>query len=139
MWKWGRIGECMSKGELQPGGWIKYKKDRYKPHECPRCGNIHTKQGPFCGRSCGNVREMNITHTSKIAQAHRANALIIADRSISDTRSMSEYGRLAVLNQTARLSGADRLSLDDLYLGIITPKPLDDNQFVQDGDIWTEF
>lgn len=24
---------------------------------CPRCGAKHTKRGPFCSRSCGNVRE----------------------------------------------------------------------------------
>jgi hypothetical protein len=24
---------------------------------CPRCGTQHKKRGPFCSRSCGNVRE----------------------------------------------------------------------------------
>ena len=24
---------------------------------CPRCGAQHQKRGPFCSRSCGNVRE----------------------------------------------------------------------------------
>ena len=24
---------------------------------CPRCGVSHTKRGPYCSRSCGNVRE----------------------------------------------------------------------------------
>lgn len=24
---------------------------------CPRCGTIHKKRGPYCSRSCGNVRE----------------------------------------------------------------------------------
>ena len=24
---------------------------------CPRCGTTHTKRGPYCSRSCGNVRE----------------------------------------------------------------------------------
>ncbi len=24
---------------------------------CPRCGTEHTKRGPYCSRSCGNVRE----------------------------------------------------------------------------------
>ena len=24
---------------------------------CPRCGVTHNKRGPFCSRSCGNVRE----------------------------------------------------------------------------------
>jgi endogenous inhibitor of DNA gyrase (YacG/DUF329 family) len=24
---------------------------------CPRCGVTHNKRGPYCSRSCGNVRE----------------------------------------------------------------------------------
>jgi len=24
---------------------------------CPRCSKQHTKRGPYCSRSCGNVRE----------------------------------------------------------------------------------
>lgn len=24
---------------------------------CPRCGVTHSKRGPYCSRSCGNVRE----------------------------------------------------------------------------------
>jgi len=24
---------------------------------CPRCGITHNKRGPYCSRSCGNVRE----------------------------------------------------------------------------------
>ena len=24
---------------------------------CPRCGTEHKKRGPYCSRSCGNVRE----------------------------------------------------------------------------------
>lgn len=24
---------------------------------CPRCGATHKKRGPYCSRSCGNVRE----------------------------------------------------------------------------------
>lgn len=24
---------------------------------CPRCGVTHKKRGPYCSRSCGNVRE----------------------------------------------------------------------------------
>jgi len=24
---------------------------------CPRCGTTHNKRGPYCSRSCGNVRE----------------------------------------------------------------------------------
>jgi endogenous inhibitor of DNA gyrase (YacG/DUF329 family) len=29
----------------------------YKQKTCPRCGTVHKKRGPYCSRSCGNVRE----------------------------------------------------------------------------------
>ena len=29
----------------------------YKAKNCPRCGVEHKKRGPYCSRSCGNVRE----------------------------------------------------------------------------------
>lgn len=124
-------------GVLQPGGWIKNKKDRYKPHECPRCGNIHTKQGLFCSLSCGNVREMTPTHRSRIAQTHISMAMI-KDRETDTDTHIRQYGVLAAVNREAVKESGLRLTLDDLFLGIIKPKPIDDNQFVLDGDIWTE-
>ena len=30
---------------------------RYREKTCPRCGVTHKKRGPYCSRSCGNVRE----------------------------------------------------------------------------------
>ena len=29
----------------------------YRQKTCPRCGVEHKQRGPFCSRSCGNVRE----------------------------------------------------------------------------------
>jgi endogenous inhibitor of DNA gyrase (YacG/DUF329 family) len=34
---------------------------------CPRCGVKHKKRGPFCSRSCGNVRE----HTEEDKEVRR--------------------------------------------------------------------
>ena len=34
---------------------------------CPRCNVKHTKRGPYCSRSCGNVRE----HTEEDKNARR--------------------------------------------------------------------
>jgi endogenous inhibitor of DNA gyrase (YacG/DUF329 family) len=28
----------------------------YAQKTCPKCGTVHNKRGPFCSRSCGNVR-----------------------------------------------------------------------------------
>jgi endogenous inhibitor of DNA gyrase (YacG/DUF329 family) len=34
---------------------------------CPKCGTKHRKRGPFCSRSCGNVR----VHTEEDKQIRR--------------------------------------------------------------------
>jgi hypothetical protein len=34
---------------------------------CPQCGTKHTKRGPYCSRSCGNVR----VHTEEDKNARR--------------------------------------------------------------------
>ena len=31
--------------------------NRYKEKTCPTCGTVHKKCGPYCSRSCGNIRE----------------------------------------------------------------------------------
>ena len=31
--------------------------NRYKEKICPTCGVTHKKRGPYCSRSCGNIRE----------------------------------------------------------------------------------
>jgi len=36
---------------------------------CPRCGIQHKKRGPFCSRSCGNVREH--TEDDKAARSQK--------------------------------------------------------------------
>ena len=38
---------------------------------CPRCGAKHTKRGPYCSRSCGNVRE----HTDEDKEIRRKKLL----------------------------------------------------------------
>lgn len=116
--------------------WVKNKKDRYKPHECPRCGTIHTKQGPYCGRSCGNVRDMNATHVSRIVQSNIATAIQPRETLREKDNELSEYGKLLDINRGV-VNNDERLKLDDMYMGIFAPPPIADNQFVEDGDIWS--
>lgn len=116
--------------------WVKNKKDRYKAHECPRCGTVHTKQGPYCSRSCGNVRDMTPTHVSRIVQSNIATAIQPRETLREKDNELSEYGKLLDINRGV-VNNNDRLKLDDMYMGIFAPPPIKDNQFVQDGDIWS--
>lgn len=42
---------------------------------CPQCGTIHTKRGPYCSRSCGNVRvhteEDKKVRSQKLTEYHQ--------------------------------------------------------------------
>lgn len=116
--------------------WVKNKKDRYKPHACPRCGTVHTKQGPYCSRSCGNVRDMNATHVSRIVQSNISTAIQPRETLREKDNELSEYGRLLDINRGV-VNNDERLKLDDMYMGIFAPPPIGSNQFVEGGDIWT--
>lgn len=93
----------------------------YKEKTCPKCGTIHYKRGEFCSRSCGNTRKHTEHTKQKIAvrQTERhANgddiaeeqrlALAIANERHHDPVPPQQYSRLGM------------------------------NQFVDDGDLWTE-
>lgn len=46
---------------------------RHEPKEiifkpCKKCGNLHSKSGPFCSRSCGNSRKMSNGQKIKISK-----------------------------------------------------------------------
>ena len=97
----------------------------YKEKTCPTCATKHNKRGPYCSRSCGNSR----THTEehKRLLSKKTSEWLASD---SDT---AEESKMRV--KTARQE----------QLGIVTEpvappvrKPLSDNQFVQDGDLWSE-
>ena len=92
----------------------------YKEKECPKCGTKHNKRGEFCSRSCGNTR----THRE---ETKIAIALTQANRHTSGDE-VAEHQRYTI----AKVNG----SLDPVAPQKV--KEISHNQFVQDGDLWTE-
>ena len=92
----------------------------YKEKTCPKCHAKHNKRGVYCSRSCGNQKQ----HTESAKQAIATTQAI---RHASGDE-VAEEQRYAL----AKVNGA----IDP----IIPPskKPIQNNQFVQDGDLWTE-
>ena len=92
----------------------------YKEKTCPKCHAKHNKRGVYCSRSCGNQKQ----HTESAKQAIATTQAI---RHASGDE-VAEEQRYAL----AKVNGA----IDPL----IPPskKPIQNNQFVQDGDLWTE-
>jgi hypothetical protein len=92
----------------------------YKEKTCPKCGTKHTKRGEFCSRSCGNKKKHS--HLTKLAIATTQS---IRHKSGDDVAEAQRHA-LAVAN------GA----LDPIAPPTVSR--VGTNQFVSDGDLWTE-
>lgn len=93
----------------------------YKEKTCPKCGVKHKKRGEFCSRSCGNTRAHK--HETKLA--------------IATTQTIRHASGDAVAEeQRYALAVANNREYDPPP--VIREKPVSANQFVQDGDLWTE-
>jgi hypothetical protein len=91
----------------------------YKEKECRKCGVKHNKRGEYCSRSCGNQKKHS-QHT-KLAIATTQSLRMKSDDPVAEEQ------RYAL----AKVNGAiDPVSPPSV-------KPLQSNQFVQDGDLWT--
>lgn len=94
----------------------------YKEKTCPTCGTVHTKRGPYCSRSCGNKKKHSPEAKEKIAEAKR------------EWHRTSETAAVVAHNFTSQRINAP----DEPIAPITRTDTLGNNQFVQDGDIWTE-
>jgi hypothetical protein len=112
------------------------KWERYKEKSCPTCGTKHKKKGPYCSRSCGNSRSFTPKQRENLSvkQSVHMNSPEALDARDRATKEIS-------LQAKKRINRADEdlqtMTLDDFMLEPAVTK-LSDNQFVQDGDLWTE-
>ena len=47
------------------------KHDRYKEKECPKCGILHKKEGPYCSQSCSSQRQMAEHQKKSISKSNK--------------------------------------------------------------------
>ena len=108
----------------------------YKEKTCPTCNTLHNKRGPYCSRSCGNHRVHSKKHKELLAikqSAHmNSNAAIEQKNHVTEIITLER-------KKLANKADADlqEMTLDDVYVPPITYNT-DANQFVADGDLWTE-
>jgi hypothetical protein len=80
--------------------------------ECPRCGTEHTKRGPYCSRSCGNVRthsqEDKLKRSLKLTEYYRTPEGLA-------TAKMNKY---AIENLNRRRAGEYMLKPEDFAINI---------------------
>ena len=89
---------------------------KYPEKKCPTCGKLFQKQGKYCCRSCGNAR--TFTPTQKAKQAN-----IMRQKFIDDP----EFKQ----SQVAKIN-------PDIPIPPQIESPLGLDQFIADGDLWTE-
>lgn len=92
----------------------------YKEKTCPKCGVKHNKRGEYCSRSCGNKKKHN--ENTKLAIATTQSIRMRSDDPVAEEQ------RYAL----AKVNGA----LDPVSPPTVSR--VGTNQFVSDGDLWTE-
>ena len=93
----------------------------YKEKVCPKCGVKHNKRGEFCSRSCGNSRSMSAEHKAKIGKKK--------SEWLTSGNEIAEVQKHNYISQ--------RINAEPDPVSVPTRLPLEDNQFVADGDVWT--
>jgi hypothetical protein len=89
---------------------------KYPEKNCPTCGKTFQKQGKYCCRACGNSRVFTTTAKAKMSK-------VIKQKHIDNP----EYHQ----EQIAKI-------LPDIPIPPQIESPLGLNQFISDGDLWTE-
>lgn len=93
---------------------------RYKEKTCPNCGVTHKKRGPYCSRSCGNHRVHTTERKEEIAQQKRE------WHATSDAAAVVAHNFISQGNNKTPDPVSPPVRL-----------PIRDDQFVADGDLWT--
>lgn len=87
----------------------------YKKKICPVCSTEHRKRGPNCSRECSLI-------ASKPKRSEGIKEWLYGD---TDTAEEARW----------RINNYEEEPLVD---AILEPKRIGDNQFIEDGDLWTE-
>ena len=112
------------------------KPDRYREKTCPTCGTVHKKRGPYCSRSCGNAR--SFTYAERKNLSDKMTQYMTSAEGAENSVAVKDHSVVARIKAKNKHDpDAAELSLEDFFLEPVV-RELPDNQFVQDGDLWTE-
>jgi len=88
----------------------------YPEKICPTCSTKFAKQGKYCSRACGNSRVFTATYKAKISRGVR--------QKMNDDPEHKQKIVAAIQ--------------PDIPIPPMTESPLGLDQFLADGDLWTE-
>lgn len=96
----------------------------YKEKICEQCGTKHKKRGRFCSRACSDIANKNRKWTAE--QKAAVSAGLQQWHATSDTAAVAAHNYVSKGKNQPPEPVAPPTRL-----------PLDDNQFIAGGDIWT--
>lgn len=104
----------------------------YREKQCPHCGTLHKKRGPYCCRSCGNHRVFS--QKERMEKSKKQTEFLKSDSPVAEQSRwiISEMGKFA---SKARAEPAMKEKNWDDY-NVIPERQLPNNQFVADDAIW---
>lgn len=97
----------------------------YKEKECEQCQQKHTKRGRFCSRTCSDTANRGRRWTPE--QKAAVSDGLKEWHATSDTAEMARHNFIS-----------KGLHKEPEPVAPVTKSPIKSNQFVQDGDLWTE-
>lgn len=106
---------------------------------CPRCGVEHSKRGPYCGRSCGNVRQWT--------DQQRKNKSIANKKYFFETdEGELKRWEMSVMRKSMHEPGSIEHNNPDYVKALesedyVIPPNLDEeelNYYIEDNSIWTK-
>lgn len=96
--------------------------ERYREKQCPSCGKIHKKRGPYCSRSCGGSRkhteEDKKKRSIKLKEYYQTPEGITTKKMISAVTTAKNLGK-----------DVEMLTIDEFAVGIPDVKDLNDYDF----------
>lgn len=93
----------------------------YREKTCPKCGTKHNKRGEYCSRSCGNSRPMPKHQRESMSESKKK------------WHAESDVAAVVAHNYVSKRINGD----PEPIAPVRSERILDQNQFVEDGDLWT--
>ncbi len=106
----------------------------YREKQCPYCGKLHKKRGPFCSKVCSN-KNRTYSDATRLKMSQSQSLAQSTPESMERNQQLVEKGRLALIQR--RTPEEIETNPDNLYLPPMrddTP----DGAFRADGDLWFE-
>lgn len=104
----------------------------YREKTCPTCGILHKKRGPYCSRSCGNIREHTEETKEKISEARKE--YLETPEGIATQKKLNRITSARNTNTPIEILSPDDYAIDIPDVSQI--RTIRHNEFMDGRDIW---